>query len=74
MCIFSRPAPPPTPAPLPPAPPPPPVPTPTAPPPDPVIKDINPQVRRAKDDTEVENYLADLMSNKPDEIACDCQQ
>ena len=50
MCIFSRPAPPPTPAPLPPAPPPPPVPTPTAPPPDPVIKDVNPQVRRAKDD------------------------
>ena len=28
----------------------------------------------ALEDTEVENYLADLMSNKPDEIACDCQQ
>ena len=24
--------------------------------------------------TEVEDYLADIMSNKPDEIACDCQQ
>ena len=38
------------PAPLPPAPPPPLPPTPTAPPPDPMIKDVNPQVRRAKDD------------------------
>ena len=38
----------PPPPPLPPAPPPPPVPTPTAPPPDPIIKDVNPQVRRAK--------------------------
>ena len=28
----------------------------------------------ALEDTEVEDYLADLMSNKPDEIACDCQQ
>ena len=40
----------PTPAPLPPAPPPPLPPTPTAPPPDPIIKDVNPQVKRAKDD------------------------
>ena len=28
----------------------------------------------ALDDTAVEDYLADIMSNKPDEIACDCQQ
>jgi hypothetical protein len=28
----------------------------------------------ALEDAEVENYLADIMSNKPDEIACDCQQ
>ena len=28
----------------------------------------------ALEDKEVENYLADIMSNKPDEIACDCQQ
>ena len=28
----------------------------------------------ALEDTEVEDYLAALMSNKPDEIACDCQQ
>ena len=28
----------------------------------------------ALEDTEVEDYLADIMSNKPDEIACDCQQ
>ena len=41
---------PPTPPPLPPAPPPPLPPTPTAPPPDPIIKDVNPQVKRAKDD------------------------
>ncbi len=25
-------------------------------------------------DTEVEDYLAEIMSNKPDEISCDCQQ
>ena len=50
MCIFgggSAPTPPPV---LPPAPPAPLPPTPTAPPPDPMIKDVNPQVRRAKDD------------------------
>ena len=41
---------PPTPPPLPPAPPPPLPPTPTAPPPDPIVKDVNPQVKRAKDD------------------------
>ena len=28
----------------------------------------------ALEDTSVEDYLADIMSNKPDEIACDCQQ
>ena len=28
----------------------------------------------ALEDADVENYLADIMSNKPDEIACDCQQ
>ena len=28
----------------------------------------------ALEDTEVEDYLADIMSNKPDELACDCQQ
>ena len=28
----------------------------------------------ALDQSEVDDYLADLMSNKPDEIACDCQQ
>ena len=28
----------------------------------------------ALEDTEVEDYLADIMSSKPDEIACDCQQ
>jgi hypothetical protein len=28
----------------------------------------------ALEDTEVNDYLADIMSNKPDEIACDCQQ
>ena len=28
----------------------------------------------ALEDTEVENYLAEIMSNKPDEIGCDCQQ
>ena len=49
MCLGGNrsPAPPP---PLPPAPPPPLPPTPTAPPPDPIIKDVNPQVKRAKDD------------------------
>ena len=41
---------PPTPPPLPPAPPPPLPPAPTAPPPDPIIKDVNPQVKRSKDD------------------------
>ena len=49
MCLGGGSAPPPAPAPLPPAPPPPLPPTPT-PPPDPMIKDVNPQVRRAKDD------------------------
>ena len=50
MCMFgggSTPAP----APLPPAPPPPLPPTPTAPPPDPIVKDVNPQVKRAKDES-----------------------
>lgn len=28
----------------------------------------------ALEDTSVEDYLADIMSNKPDNIACDCQQ
>ena len=28
----------------------------------------------ALEDTSVEDYLADIMSNKPDDIACDCQQ
>ena len=28
----------------------------------------------ALDDSAVDAYLADIMSNKPDEIACDCQQ
>jgi len=28
----------------------------------------------ALDDTSVEDYLADIMSNKPDDISCDCQQ
>ena len=51
MCIFgggggSAPAP----QPLPPPPPVPLPPTPTTPPPEPVIKDVNPQVKRAKDD------------------------
>ena len=41
---------PPAPAPIPPPPPAPLPPAPTAPPPDPMIKDVNPQVRRAKDD------------------------
>ena len=46
MCIVG--GAPPTPPPLPPAPPPPLPPAPTAPPPDPIKKDVNPQVRRAK--------------------------
>ena len=46
MCIFGGQSTP-TPPPLPPAPPPP---LPPAPPPDPIVKDVNPQVRRAKDD------------------------
>lgn len=51
MCIFSKPSPPPAPPALPPAPPPPLPPTPTAPPPEPMAtRDVNPQVRRAKDD------------------------
>ena len=50
MCLGGGSAPPPAPAPLPPAPPPPLPPTPTAPPPDPIMKDVNPQVKRAKDD------------------------
>ena len=49
MCLGGGGAPP-TPPPLPPAPPPPLPPTPTAPPPDPIMKDVNPQVNRAKDD------------------------
>jgi hypothetical protein len=28
----------------------------------------------ALEQSEVDDYLAELMSNKPDEIACDCQQ
>ena len=48
MCIFGgRPATP-TPTPLPPPPPPPLPPSPVAPPPEPVLKDVNPQVQRAK--------------------------
>ena len=47
MCGKNSPAPPP---PIPPSPPPPLPPAPTAPPPDPIIKDVNPQVRRAKKD------------------------
>ena len=49
MCLGGGGAPP-TPPPLPPAPPPPLPPTPTAPPPDPIMMDVNPQVKRAKDD------------------------
>ena len=48
MCIGGGSAP--TPPPLPPAPPPPLPPAPTAPAPDPIVKDTNPQVRRAKQD------------------------
>ena len=49
MCIFrgSTPAPPP---PLPPAPPAPLPPTPPVDPPNPIVKDVNPQGKRAKDD------------------------
>ena len=28
----------------------------------------------ALDQSDVDAYLEDIMSNKPDEIACDCQQ
>ena len=49
MCIFRSPTPPPPP-PLPPAPPPPLPPTPPVDPPDPILKDVNTQVKRAKDD------------------------
>ena len=28
----------------------------------------------ALEDTAVDDYLASIMSNKPDEISCDCQQ
>jgi len=49
MCIFGGGGSAPAPV-LPPAPPPPLPPAPTPPPPDPMIKDVNPQVRRAKDD------------------------
>ena len=48
MCIGGGSAP--APQPLPPPPPAPLPPTPTATPPDPIIKDVNPQVKRAKDD------------------------
>ena len=49
MCLFrsSTPA---TPPPLPPAPPAPLPPTPPVDPPSPILKDVNPQVKRAKDD------------------------
>ena len=50
MCIFGGGGSPPPAPPLPPAPPPPLPPTPTAPPPDPIMKDVNTQVKRAKDD------------------------
>ena len=49
MCLFKQPSNPPPP-PLPPAPPPPLPPTQPTPAPEPTIKDVNPQVRRAKDD------------------------
>jgi len=48
MCLFKAPSNPPPP-PLPPAPPPPEPPRPPLPTPEPTIKDVNPQVRRAKD-------------------------
>ena len=47
MCIFARGTTPPPP-PLPPAPPPPLPPTPPVDPPSPIMKDVDPQVRRAK--------------------------
>ena len=50
MCLFGGNNTPAHPPPVPPAPPPPLPPTPTAPPPDPIVKDVNPQVKRAKDD------------------------
>ena len=50
MCLFNQKSSPPPP-PLPPAPPPPIPPTPPTPAPDPVVKDLNPQVRRAKSKT-----------------------
>ena len=50
MCIFGGAPKAPTPPPLPPAPPPPAPPTAPPPAPEPMIKDVNPQVRRAKDD------------------------
>jgi len=28
----------------------------------------------AIDQSDIDNYLADIMSSKPDEIECDCQQ
>jgi len=49
MCIFKAPSPPPPP-PLAPAPPPPEPPKAPLPSPDPVVKDVNPQVRRAKEE------------------------
>ncbi len=50
MCIFGNSPSVAPPAPLPPAPPPPLPPAPVTPPPDPIIKAVNPQVKRAKDD------------------------
>jgi len=47
MCLFKTPTPP-APPPLAPAPPPPAPPAPPLPTPEPTIKDVNPQVRRAK--------------------------
>ena len=61
MCIFGgRPATP-TPTPLPPPPPPPLPPSPVAPPPEPVLKDVNPQVQRAKKErgNKTKNQYAD---------------
>jgi len=49
MCLFKQPSSPPPP-PLPPTPPPPLPPAQPTPAPEPTIKDVNPQVRRAKDD------------------------
>ena len=50
MCIFGGGGSTPAPQPLPPPPPVPLPPTPTTPPPEPMIKDVNPQAKRAKDD------------------------